>query len=68
MSFNGGTNPDDATATTMARMGDANTGQGSSKERMTRIDYRDSLLWRHDQVNRGSELVGFSLCQAVPEK
>ena len=58
MPFHGGTNPDDATATAMARIGDANTGQGSPEEGMTRIDHGDRLLRGYYQVNRGSELIG----------
>ncbi len=57
--FHCGANPDNATTTAMARIGDANTGQGSPKERMTRIDYRNSLLRSYYQVNRGSELIEF---------
>ena len=60
MPFHGGANPDNATTTAMARIGDANTGQGSPKERMTRIDHRDSLLRSYYQVNRGSELIEVS--------
>jgi hypothetical protein len=55
--FHCGANPDNATTTAMARIGDANTGQGSPKERMTRIDHRDSLLRSDYQANRGSELI-----------
>jgi hypothetical protein len=58
--FHCGANPDNATTTAMARIGDANTGQGSPKERMTRIDHRDSLLRSDYQVNRGSELIRVS--------
>src|SRR5947208_5557843 len=57
MPFHGGANPDNATTTAMARIGDANTGQGSPKERMTRIDHCDSLLRSYYQVNRGSEVI-----------
>jgi hypothetical protein len=41
----------------MARIGDADTGEGTPKERMTRIDDGDRLLWGDDQVNWGSELI-----------
>src|SRR5216684_3065907 len=60
MSFHGGANPDNATTTAMARIGDANTGQGSPKERMTRIDHCDRLLRSYYQANRGSELIKVS--------
>jgi hypothetical protein len=61
MPFHGGTNPDNATPTAMAPIGDANTGQGSPKERMTRIDHGDRLLRSDYQVNRGSEVI--RVCQ-----
>ena len=67
MPFHGGANPDNATTTAMARIGDANTGQGSPKEWMTRIDHRDRLLRSYYQVNRGNELIRVSLspdCQS----
>jgi hypothetical protein len=67
MPFYGGANPEDATTTAMARIGDANTGQGSPEEGMTRIDHGDRLLRGYYQVNRGSELIGVCQRPAGPE-
>src|SRR6266567_6552797 len=68
MPFHCGANPEDATPTAMARIGDANTGQGSPKERMTRIDNRNSLLRSYYQVNRGSELIRVSQPRDCPQQ
>ncbi len=45
----------------MGGVSDADTWQGSPKERVARIDHSHRFFRRrHDELNRGSELVGFS--------
>src|SRR6266436_4272308 len=58
MSFDGWTNPDNATATTIGAIGDSNTWQRSPKERVPRINHGHRLLGGHDQIDSGRELIG----------
>src|SRR6266516_3866049 len=69
MALNSGANPHDTAAASMGRIGNADTGQGPSKERVTRINHGHRLLrCGHDQFNGGSKLVECSRCPAAPEK